>query len=186
MGEYTQIQKYANRRLEENKKMGDSIRKNPKILKTGNHAITNGLIQEIISECFITKDTTSHIQLIAMSIYYNIRIILMKADGQSYITFQPQNFQESGDDVLQKDCVIYEYIKPNKRLSYRMNMGDATDKDDRSGLYQWNTWYQPLRGQGAYKLPDLVNIASRLKIDPIGLKKGELYAKIEGFFQEKN
>jgi len=180
IGEYIQIQKYANRRLEENKNIGDVFKKNPKKMKTGNHPVTNGLIQEVISDCFTTKDTTSPIQLIAMAIYYNIRIILMKADGKSYLEFHAENYE--------KTCVVYEYIKPNKRMSYRINMTDPHMGETVcaifDGLYKWNTWNQPLRGQSAYKLPELADIAKCLKIDPIGLKKGDLYQRIVESFQE--
>jgi len=175
VGEYMQIQKYSNRRLEENKKMGDFFKKSPKNLKTGNHPVTNGLAQEIISDFFTAKDTTSHIQLIAMAIYYNIRIILIKHGEQSYIEFQGQ--------TTEKTCVIYEYTKSNKRMSYRINMANTEQIPELTELYKWHTWNQPLRAQSAYKLAELAEIANRLKIDPIGLKKGELYTKIANLFQ---
>lgn len=180
-GEYSQITKYANRRLEENKKIGDYFKTNPKNLKTSNQPVTNGLIQEIISDCYTTKDTTSPIQLIAMAIYYKIHIVLRKLDGVSFISFHG-DFQEE-EKEKKKDsettCMIEEYVKHNKRMSYRISRENSPIDE----LYQWHTWNQPLRGQSAYKLMDLQTIAHKLKVDSMGLKKGDLYDKITEIFQ---
>jgi len=184
-GEYSQITKYANRRLEENKKIGDYFKTNPKNLKASNQPVTNGLIQEIISDCYTTKDSTSYIQLIAMAIYYKIHIVLRKLDGVSFISFhgdfQEEEMEKEKEKEKEKEttCMIEEYVKHNKRMSYRISRENSPIDE----LYQWHTWNQPLRGQSAYKLTDLQTIAHKLKVDPTGLKKGDLYDKITEIFQ---
>jgi len=172
-------QHYGNVYLEERQQISAFFQKNPKLLKTANYKVTNDMIKEVQSEFMISTETTN-IGLIAISIYYKIRIILADEEKRAYTKFHPTEYE--------KTCILF--VPPRKtttRSPKRYKIRISTDETKDSEIIdQWfckENYTTPLKSVGHYKITDLFEIAFKLGIENItGIKKNELYQKIRQYF----
>ena len=145
--EYEKIQRsYHNIIISEKQKIGNYFSKNFRIMKDLNIKLTHKEIQQIISDIMINNEVNIDM-LYAFSIYFKLRIYILKPDKELYIDIKPDN--EDNFVVLVKkgkeygidlDKLLYQklyryfklekYNKPLKGISY-YNMGDLRELGDK-------------------------------------------------------
>ena len=168
--------RFSNRELEEKQKIMEFFKKNSKALKSSNYKVTNGMIQEILSELMLDTKKTSFIGLIALSIYYKKQIFLIDPTKKTYLKF----FAIDQEYVSSDNIYIYKNVEARQKGKYRLYMKPFIDTNDLFLLEHYN---KSLRGLSSYKTDELDKIATSLgisTIDSVGkkLKKGELYEKL--------
>jgi len=145
--EYENIQRsYYNIIISEKQKIGNYYSKNFRIMKYLNIKLTHKEIQQIISDIMINNDVNIDM-LYAFSIYYKLRIYILKPEKEIYIDIKPdeeENFvvlvkkdKEYGIDLdkllyqkLYRYFKLEKYNKPLKGISY-YNMGDLRELGDK-------------------------------------------------------
>jgi len=182
--EYMQIgNRYGNRELEEKYKIIEFLKKNPKLLKESNQKITNGMIQEILSEFMIIQNQTSLLGLCALAIYYKIQIILVDSSKKIGIQFLPKITEDfiANQDGSYKTCILYK----NERQSgkYKIHSYDETNdmiEELDSKIFMLEQFSKPLKAISNYTVSQLIEISIQLGIhdETIKMKKQDLYAKI--------
>ena len=90
--EYEYIgKKYANRELDEKKKIMENIKKSPSIMKETNIKVTNVMIQEILSDLLLNKKTSLNTFLAFVS-YYKKRVFIVKKNTYLLFTYNNTGF----------------------------------------------------------------------------------------------
>ena len=175
--EYEMIHnRFGNRELEEKQKIMEFFRKDLKALKTSNYKVTNGMMQEILSEMLLDTKKTSFIGIIALSIFYKKRIYLIDDVKNIYLIFDTSAL---GNGDLVESIYIYKNTQSNYNGKYRLNTSDVIP--DLSGMLCLHHYTKSLQSIGAYKTPELEEIASKLGIDLSSdkkLKKNDIYEKL--------
>jgi hypothetical protein len=177
--EYQTIQpsKHPTVVLTENQKIIESIKSNPKILKTTNHKITNAKTKEIMSDLMVGINGNNLSLLLAYSVYYKISIVVFI--GHLYFTVNPEGDGDQEEGSCNQSKTIYLFYDETKRR-YGFDIAPPSTIDDYFLLENYN---KALKAVSHYKLTDLCEIAQTLKIeyDP-KLKKNELYSLLENKF----
>lgn len=180
-GEYLMVgSKYGNRELEEKQKMITQFKTNPKSLKTTNHKITNGNIQEIYSEFMAIQNETSLMGVIALTVFYDIRILLVDASKKTYLDFHTSNNDSYN---LEKTCVLYKNkgIRGKTKYTIHMSMTDEMIQTIQKTMLCLDGYNRALRSISSYKIGELEDICNLLGlITDINkrAKKDELYNRI--------
>lgn len=177
--EYLQIDnRYANRESEEKQNIIQYFRnKDIKMLKNSNQKITNGEVQEIMSEFMCLQNKTSLLGLIGLVVYYKRTIYLVHSLKNIFIKFG----QDEDDDPI---ILEYMYNDDNKyKCKYKlfiMNKEEKKDyiKDLQINKYEFHQYNKCLTGLSTYKTDDLKSILHKLNIDSCGKKKNEMYQDI--------
>jgi hypothetical protein len=184
-GEYLMVgSKYGNRELEEKQKMITQFKTNPKSLKTTNHKITNGNIQEIYSEFMAIQNETSLMGVIALTVFYDIRILLVDASKKTYLDFHTSN---NDSFALEKTCVLYKNkgIRGKTKYTIHMSMTDEMIQTIQNTMLCLDGYNRALRSISSYKIGELEDICNLLglitDIDTnkrAKAKKDDLYNRI--------
>lgn len=177
--DYVQIDRnYGLKELEEKQKILEFVKENKVNMKNTNYKITNVAIQEIMSELMTQQKQTSFLCLTAVSVYYNINLLIINEKTKCMLEFWVNKERVSDafhDDntftyVLYKDefgkySVQIEYIPSSKIIELR---------EKYIVLEQYNKY---LKGLSNYRLEDLENLAKKLNVYDSNMKykKGDLY-----------
>ena len=153
----------ANREMEEKLKIVTYMKQNPSCLKC--MKITKKLTQEIMGE-LLTNKQLSITSLHGVAAFYHIHVIIVYPQKNTYINIVP----EQTETTLILEC------KGKER--YCIQETWTEDEVDRT-YFRKDSYEKVLRGISCYKLHELVEIATKLRIDaPTTYKKEELYNKI--------
>jgi len=176
-GEYSMVgSKYGNRELEEKQKMISHFKENPKVLKTTNHKITNGNIQEIHSEYLSFQNETTLLGVIGLAVFYNVRILLVDASKKTYFDYHTPD--------TTKTCVLFKNagIRGQTKYTFDMSMTDENIQTIQNTMLCLEHYTKPLRAISTYSLPELEEIGKRVGIydetSQKKFKKQELYHQI--------
>ena len=180
--DYLQIgHRYSNRETSEKQKIVEYFRShNTKLLKNSNQKITNGQVQEIMSEFICIQDKTSLLGFIALVIYYKRTIYLIHGEKNMYI-----KVEES--DSVDEDPIILEYaVTDNERQKTKYKLCMISDKPQfideiRRTKHEFHQYNKPLLGLSSYKTDELREISFKMNIDCVGKKKNELYHEINHY-----
>lgn len=158
--DYIQIgRNYGVKELEIKQKIGEFIKSNPEKLKNTNYKITKATIQEIMSDFLTSQKDTNMNCLIAMTVYFNINIILINKEKQIMLEFI------SNTDVNELPTYVLNKDSYNK---YTINEEPVTTEMIAS-LKQTNicleNYIKPLRSISTYKIDELNQLAERLEIE---------------------
>ena len=127
--------------------------------------ITKKLTQEIMGE-LLTNKQLSITSLHGVAAFYHIHVIIVYPQKNTYINIVP----EQTETTLILEC------KGKER--YCIQETWTEDEVDRT-YFRQDSYEKVLRGISCYKLHELVEIATKLRIDaPTTYKKEELYNKI--------
>lgn len=170
--EYDQIgHAYGNRILEEKQKIIEFIKKNPKVLKSSNVKITNGNIEEILSEFMVDK-TTSCLGIAALAIYYKMPIFLVNEEKKTYLKFLPE-----AENYDKQPCYLYLHKSERGIPKYKLLMNNT--KPNIESMICLESHLKPFKPVTNYKLEDLNSIADKIGfVLPNKIKKTELYEKL--------
>jgi hypothetical protein len=169
--EYWEIgNRYKNVEIEEKQKIIDYIKKNPVFMKKAYPKITNVKIQEIMSELMLNKKT-SFDTFSAICLYYQFQAIII--NNKTYFEMKP-NLDKSEVPVhlLQKnEDSHFSYIENNTFSELKERIKDK--------LRLENDPHKPLKSISSYKMEDLKEMATVLKIQPgEKWKKADYYENI--------
>ena len=171
--------KYGNRELEEKQKMISYFKTNPKLLKSTNHKITLGQIQEIHAEYLSVQNETTLLGVLGLSVFYNIRILLVDTFKNTYL-----DFHMTENSTSSKICVLYKNKGIRGKTKYMLDMSTTDDMIDtiQKTMLCLDSYQRPLRAVSTYKVSELEEICKLLGLvnDPTTkrLKKDEIYNKI--------
>lgn len=190
--EYLMIgSRYGNRELEEKGKMIAYFNESKKQLKNVNHKITNGNIQEIMSEFLALQNETTFLGMVGLVSFYKIRVLLVDETKNLYIDFHMEDMPETETET--KTCILYKNttvkgttVKGKCQIKYRMNMELDSYEDEisriQTNMLRLEHFTKPLRAISSYKLCELEEIAKMIGLFSFSstdkLKKPELYARI--------
>lgn len=172
--EYLMIgSKYANRELEEKSKMISEFKKSSSELRSMNHKMTLGSIQEMMSEYMTNQIETTFLGLIGFSAYYKIKIVLVDDVKKTHINIVPPSYM--------KTCILYKNNTIKGFAKYRLFMDDIEKRieDITNNSFCLEGYSKPLRAISSYKRQEIDDIAKRfgLLLDTKA-KKEDLYNKI--------
>ena len=176
-GEYSMVgSKYGNRELEEKQKMISFFKENPKALKTTNHKITNGNIQEIHSEYLSVQNETTLLGVIGLAVFYNLRILLVDTSKKTYFDYHTND--------TTKTCVLFKNtgIRGQKKYTFDLSMRDEKIQTILQTMLCLEHYTKPLRAISTYSLSELEEIGKKLGLcnetSQKKSKKQELYNQI--------
>jgi hypothetical protein len=171
--EYKQIgHSYGNRVLEEKQKIIEYVKKNPKILKSSNVKITNGTVQEILSEFMIDK-STSYYGVAALAIYYKTPIFFINEEKKTYLKFLPES-----EYLENPTCYLYSHKTERGIPKYKLDI--SLEKPlSIDTMICLESHLRPFKPISYYKTEDLHTIADKIGFVPKEkMKKQELYEKL--------
>jgi hypothetical protein len=158
--------------LEWKQKLSKQITDCPSKLKQSNHKVTKANIQEILSDFMTAPYKTNMLCVIAITVYYNIHIIIMNSTNNMRM-----EFTTDAADALPIDTYI---IYKNERNHYSICHEPASiaelDRIRGSSLLIENN-EKPLKSIGSYKVDELIMYAKLFGIynDHEKYKKNELH-----------
>lgn len=166
--------------MEWKQQLSKQITECPAKLKHSNHKITKVNIQEILSDFMTSPYKTNKLCLIAITVYYNIHIILMTSTNNMRMEFLTDM-----QSVDTKTFIVYK----NDRNHYHICNEPISNVEYtriRNNSFLIENSEKPLKSVGSYKLDDLVEYAKLLGVynDNEKYKKTELY-KIVGEYITK-
>lgn len=171
--EFLQVNRnYGVKELEIKKKVADLIKEKPNLFKFTNQKVTKVSIQEILSELLTSQKETSILCLIAMTIYYNVNIILINSTKQFMVEF-----------ISNKDVELPTYVfqKDDKRFAVNIEaVTKETILDMKETMVCLENYLKPLKPMSSYKVDDLIKLATKIGIYNTDekLKKPDLYEKL--------
>jgi hypothetical protein len=177
--DYVQIDRnYGVKELEEKQKILEFVKENKVNMKNTNYKITNVAIQEIMSELMTQQKQTSFLCLTAVSVYYNINLLIINEKTKCMLEFWVN--KERVSDVFHDDntftYVLYkdEFGKYSVQIEYIPSSKIIELREKYIVLEQYNKY---LKGLSNYRLEDLENLAKKLNIydSNVKYKKGDLY-----------
>ena len=155
--------------LEWKQKLSKQITDCPAKLKQSNHKVTKANIQEILSDFMTAPYKTNMLCVIAITVYYNINIIIMNSTNNMRMEF-------TTDAVPIDTYVIYK----NERNHYSICTEPASIAElarIRSSSLLIENNEKPLKSIGSYKVDELIMYAKLFGIynDHEKYKKNELH-----------
>jgi hypothetical protein len=160
--------------LEWKQKLAKQITDCPAKLKQSTHKVTKANIQEILSDFMTAPYKTNMLCVIAITVYYNIHIIIMNSTNNMRMEFTTD--AHPTDAHLVDTYVIYK----NERNHYSICPEPASSAElDRircsSFLIENNE--KPLKSIGSYKVDELIQYAKLFGVynDHEKYKKNELH-----------
>ena len=184
---FTSIEsKYKNLEIEEKEKIMNYLKQNASLMKK-EHKLTNVSIQEMMAELMVNKKT-SFKTIIALCIYYKKNIIITNEDNNTFLMYNGVGVGEGDGGAFVVDD---HHIIKCKNNTFLVDVEKTTKEkweNIQKNMLQIERYEKPLKGVSAYKMGDLENMASLLKLTfdtpstttkrfP-GVKKEELYKKI--------
>ena len=160
--------KYANREWEEKQSAILAFQKSSSALRSTNHKITLGKVQEIMSEYMTNQSSITLLGLVGLSVHYKIQIYLVDSVKKTHLVYTPENYTQT--------CYIYRHeILKNK---YRLALEEVS-LNDSFGL---ESFTRPLRAVSTYKMGELEELAARFGFDTSEkLKKDVIYRKLSEY-----
>ncbi len=177
--EYMMIDKrYGNIELSEKQNMITAIRERPKQLKQSNFKVTNVMIQEILSDLMIHKQT-SLTTLIAMVTFYKRPVYILFKN--MYLYFSDTTIMD--DHVSAGGCPIVLYRNGDGEYGVCLSTPEEITEiieNVKSTHFQLEHYEKPLKSQSLYKVNELHDVANKMGLteDVSKMKKGDLYAKL--------
>jgi len=161
-------QGYSNIEIDEKQKIMNSIKSQPTKLKSTNVKLTNIAIQEIMSD-IVTNATLTVSTMVAMSVFYNKRIILIKGKD-FYINVCPLDEYKETIILVKKDKNDY---------GIDMDVTDEKIKQIETERICLSKHDRPLEAITNYTVEQLKNMAVRLGVDStVRLTKMGLYQQL--------
>jgi hypothetical protein len=158
--------------LEWKQKLSKQITECPSKLKQSNHKVTKANIQEILSDFMTAPYKTNMLCVIAITVYYNIHIIIMNSTNNMRMEFTTDAADAHPTDTY----VIYK----NERNHYSICPEPAAADElarIRSNSFLIENNEKPLKSIGSYKVDELIMYAKLFGIynDHEKYKKNELH-----------
>ncbi len=173
--EYEMIgSRYLNAELDEKQKMVDYLLKVPEKLKASSEKLSKQAIQELAGDLMVEKrDAFS--TMIGFSVFYGMDIYVVFPHNKTYLLFSQKN------ECCDKHVILYA-----KQVGKRNNWIFSVETDLSFSLsdivdvyYQIDSYKKSIKGQSAYKVDELREIANKVGIEiPDKIKKSELYEKL--------
>lgn len=177
--EYLQVNRnYGAKEIEIKENISNILNNNKKSFKACNYKITQIKIKEIVSDFLTTIKDTNIDCLIALSVYYKINFYIIHNSNKYMIKIDANPEENYPTYLLYCDSF-------NK---YSIDINELTSKDI-TNLYDKyvyiDNYLKPVKSIVNYKVDDLINIASKLKIydKTKKYKKQELYELIYNFIK---
>jgi hypothetical protein len=177
--EYLQVNRnYGAKEIEIKENISNILNNNKKSFKACNYKITQIKIKEIVSDFLTTIKDTNIDCLIALSVYYKINFYIIHKSNKYMIKIDANPEENYPTYLLYCDSF-------NK---YSIDINELTSKDI-TNLYDKyvyiDNYLKPVKSIVNYKVDDLINIASKLKIydKTKKYKKQELYELIYNFIK---
>jgi len=179
--DYHQISRnYGIRELQERQKICKFVGENKVRMKGTNYKVTGVAIQEVMSELMVVQKKTSMLALIAMTVFYNIRLIIVQPNEKAFCEFSP-----SADDSSVPTYVLHM----NDDGKYKVNI-EAITSDTyntiKNNMYRYEHYEKPMKAASQYKVDELADLLRKLgQYDETKkYKKSELYDAANSFFSE--
>ena len=161
-------QGYSNIEIAEKQKIMTSIKSQPTKLKSTNVKLTNIAIQEIMSD-IVTNATLTVSTMVAMSVFYNKRIILIKGK-EFYINVCPLDEYTQTIILIKKDKNDY---------GIDMDVTDEKIKQIETERICLSKHDRPLEAITNYTVEELKTLAVRLGVvSTVKLTKSGLYQEL--------
>jgi len=171
--EFLQVNRnYGVKELEIKKKVADMVKEKPNFFKFTNQKVTKASIQEILSELLTSQKETSILCLIAMTIYYNVNIILINSTKQFMVEF-----------ISNKDVELPTYVFQKDDKRFAVNIDQVTKEtilDMKETMVCLENYVKPLKPMSSYKVEDLIKLATKIGLynPDEKIKKPDLYEKL--------
>jgi hypothetical protein len=155
--------------LEWKQKLSKQITDCPSKLKQSNHKVTKANIQEILSDFMTAPYKTNMLCVIAITVYYNMNIIIMNSTNNMRMEFVQ-------DTIPADTYVIYKNERNNYSICPEPASADELARIRNSSFLIENN-EKPLKSIGSYKIDELVQYAKLFGVynDHEKYKKNELH-----------
>lgn len=155
--------------LEWKQKLSKQITECPSKLKQSNHKVTKANIQEILSDFMTAPYKTNMLCVIAITVYYNIHIIIMNSTNNMRMEF-------TTDTHPTDTYVIYKNERNNYSICPEPASADELARIRNSSFLIENN-EKPLKSIGSYKVDELIQYAKLFGVynDHEKYKKNELH-----------
>jgi hypothetical protein len=155
--------------LEWKQKLSKQITDCPAKLKQSTHKVTKANIQEILSDFMTAPYKTNMLCVIAITVYYNIHIIIMNSTNNMRMEF-------TTDTHLVDTYVIYKNEKNHYSICPEPVSADELARI-RSSSFLIENNEKPLKSVGSYKVDELIQYAKLFGVynDHEKYKKNELH-----------
>jgi hypothetical protein len=175
---------YGVKEMEEKHNISKYVKEHMPKIKGTNYKVTNGMLQEIMSELVTIQPTTSMNVLLAMIVYYHVNILIVEETGKCMLAFwsdkdripsidRPTDSEDALTYVLHKDAygkykVQLEPVSPSTILQMQQQMVTL------------DSYHRALKSITHYAVPDLIELAKKLSCydETKKYKKAELYNEI--------
>ena len=160
--------------LEWKQNLSKQITDCPSKLKQSNHKVTKANIQEILSDFMTAPYKTNMLCVIAITVYYNIHIIIMNSTNNMRMEFTTETLLT---DALPIDTyVIYKNERNNYSICNEPASADELARIRNSSFLIENN-EKPLKSIGSYKVDELIQYAKLFGVynDHEKYKKNELH-----------
>jgi hypothetical protein len=175
--EYQRIgHNYGVKELEEKQRLAKFINENKLRIKSTNHKVTNIQIQEILSELMTSQKETSLNVLGALTVFYDMNIILICPDGRCMLPYFVRNRYDENSSSNRHTYVLYK----DKYGKYRAQMEPISGgrlMELREKYIILDNYLKPMKAASHYKVQELIDLARKLSIYDENRKhtKTELY-----------
>jgi len=178
--EYNRItHNFGVKELEEKQLLALFINNNKSKIKGTNYKVSNVMIQEILSESLTIQKETSFNVLNAMTVFYDINILIVDADDRCMLEFWADRGEIPYQEGVSSDkhtFVLYKdkYGKYSCVLEW---ISVSTIKEMRDKYMVLDSYLKPIRAASNFKVDELVELAKKLSIydENKKYKKEELY-----------
>lgn len=151
--------------IEWKQKLSKKITEDLSKIKTSNHKITKANVSEILSDLMTNPYKTDVLCLIAITIYYNINIVIMNELKTLRFEFMTQN-EDAKTYVLYKNDMNYYSICPESLMEFELD-------DIRKTSFLIENNEKQMKSVGSYKVDSLVQYAKMFGL----YKEAEKYKK---------
>jgi len=169
--DYLEIERnYGVKELEIKKQIADFINSDASKLKNTNSKITKISIQEILSELLTSQKETSILCLVAMTVFYNINILLVDPSKKYYLEYI------SNKDIENPTFVLYKDTYGNYSLN-QQSFATSELEEFKSDKVCLENHMKPLKSVSTYKTSDLECLSKKIGLydESKKYKKNELY-----------
>ena len=175
--DYQQIgRNYGIRELTERQLICAFVKNNAMRIKQTNFKVTGVAIQEIMSELMVVQKQTSMLSLIAMTVFYNINLVIVQSNGKSFCEF----LVSKSDDSDAKTYMLHK----DKDDKYKIDVDPIsleTYTKMKETMYCFEHYDKPIKSIGQYKVDELTQIARKFGLynETKKYKKAELYELLQ-------
>jgi len=177
--EYERIgHNYGVKELEEKQRLAKFINENKSRIKSTNHKVTNVQIQEILSELLTSQKETSMSVLGALTVFYDINIMLIGSEGHCMLEYWATADQL---DFKRHTYVLFKDKYGKYRAQFEW-IPTSRVNELREKYMVLDNYMKPIRAASHYKVQELIDLARKLSIYDENRKytKVELYDAVHG------